>query len=74
MDTDLAMVLGITIACFSVPSLLSAFSDRRAPRAPALIILIATGLIVYASTNSPGGYQLGELPGVFARVIRQLLP
>jgi hypothetical protein len=53
---------------------LSAFSDRRAPRAPALTILIATALIVYAANSMPGGYQLSDLPAVFQRVFRMLAP
>lgn len=74
MDPDLALVAGLIIAGFSVPSLLSAFSDRRAPRAPALTILIATALIVYAASSMPGGYQLSDLPAVFRRVFRMLAP
>lgn len=74
MDPDLALVLGIIITGFSVPSLLSAFSDRRAPRAPAVTILIATALIVYAASVKPGGYQLSELPAVFTGVFRVLMP
>lgn len=74
MDPDLALVAGLIIAGFSVPALLSAFSDRRAPRAPALTILIATALIVYAASATPGGYQLSDLPAVFRRVFRLLAP
>ncbi|MFC6761082.1 hypothetical protein ACFQFQ_18870 [Sulfitobacter porphyrae] len=43
MDPDLALVLGIVIGALSIPSILSALSDRRAPRASALTILIAGG-------------------------------
>jgi hypothetical protein len=74
MNPDLALVMGIIIAGFSVPSLLSAFSDRRAPRAPALTLLIATALIVYAAKTFPGGYEFSELPEVFARTFRSLMP
>ena len=45
MDPDLALVMGVIIGIFSVPSILSAFSDSRAPRASALTILIAFALI-----------------------------
>jgi hypothetical protein len=31
MDSDLALVIGIVIACLAIPSILSAVSDRRAP-------------------------------------------
>ena len=45
MDTDMALILGLVLAAFSVPSMVSAYSDGRAPRASALTILIAGGLI-----------------------------
>lgn len=54
MDTDLALVLGLIIAALSIPSVLSAISDRRAPRASAITILIAGGLILFAIQGNPG--------------------
>lgn len=74
MDTDLALVLGIIIAALSIPSILSAVSDRRAPRASAITILIAGGLIVFAVSGKPGGYALQEIPEIFMRVIGRLMP
>lgn len=74
MEPDLALVLGILIAAFSVPSILSAFSDRRAPRASALTILIGGGLVLYAMQTNPGGYAMNEIPDVFVRVVGQYVP
>ena len=74
MDSDLALVIGIVIACLAIPSVLSALSDRRAPRASAITILIAGGLIVFAITSKPGGYQLGQLPDVIMNVVARYLP
>ena len=74
MDTDLALVLGIVIAALSIPSILSALSDRRAPRASAITILIAGGLIVFAVTGKPGGYALQDIPDTFVRVTARLRP
>ena len=68
MTPDLSLVLGIVIAVFSVPSILSALADGRAPRASAITILIAGGLILYAIQSQPGGYTLQEIPNVFVRV------
>jgi hypothetical protein len=73
MEPDLALVLGIVIAGFSIPSILSAMSDRRAPRASALTILIGGGLILYALQSQPGGYSLNDVPDVFSRVFRRYL-
>ncbi len=69
MTPDMYLVLGIVIAGLSVPSILSAVSDGRAPRASAITILIAGGLILLAIQTQPGGYTLQEIPDVFVRVI-----
>lgn len=74
MEPDLALVLGVVIAAFSIPSILSALSDRRAPRASALIILIGGGLIFYAVQSNPGGYSFEDIPTVFTQVIGRYLP
>lgn len=74
MDPDLALVLGTVIAAFSIPSILSAFSDKRAPRASALTILIAGGLILYAVQTKPQGYVLNQVPDVFVDVVARYMP
>jgi formate-dependent nitrite reductase membrane component NrfD len=74
MTTDLALVLGIVIAGFSIPSILSAFSDRRAPRASAITTLIAGALILYAIQTKPGGYALEDVPNAFIRVVAEYIP
>ena len=74
MDPDLALVLGIIICGFSIPSILSAISDSRAPRASALTVLIGGGLVLYALQNSPGGYSLEQIPDIFVRTLGRFLP
>lgn len=74
MTPDLALALGIVIAGFSVPSVLSALSDRRAPRASAVTILIGGGLILYAMQTQPGGYSLEDVPNAMASAFNQLFP
>ncbi len=74
MDTDLALVVGIIFAALSVPSILSAVADRRAPRASAITILIAGGLIVFAVMGKPGGYEFQQLPDVFVSVFARYMP
>ena len=69
MDTDLALVIGIFLGVLSIPSVLSAMSDCRAPRASAVTILIAGGLILYAVITHPGGYTFQQIPNVFTNVI-----
>ena len=73
MDPDTVLVLGFITAALAVPSMLSAAIDQRIPRASAVTILIAGGLIVYAFQTQPGGYTLDEIPHVFVRVIAQIV-
>ncbi|MFT4959640.1 MAG: hypothetical protein ACI92Z_000716 [Paracoccaceae bacterium] len=74
MDPDLALILGLIVACFAIPSVLSAFSDSRAPRASSMIILIAGALVLYAVTTKPGGYTVKDIPGTFFQVINRFMP
>jgi len=74
MDTDLVLLVGIVIAALSVPSVLSALSDKRAPRASAITILIAGGLILFAMQGKPVGYRLAELPDIVVNVIARYMP
>ncbi|MEW2912864.1 hypothetical protein [Leisingera sp. JC11] len=73
MDTDLALILGLVIAGFTVPPVISALSERRPPRASVLTILIAIGLVTYAVMMNPGGYSVDEIPDVFFRVVGRFL-
>jgi hypothetical protein len=57
-----------------VPSILSAMSDGRAPRASAITVLIAGGLILFAIQTKTGGYSFAELPDVMVRVLARYLP
>ena len=62
MNPDLALVLGIVIAGFSIPAIVSAFSDSRAPRAASLMLLLGGGLIAWALTTKTGGYTREQIP------------
>lgn len=69
MHPDTALVLGLIIGMFSIPSIVSAFSDGRAPRASMLTILIGGGFILYAISNKSGGYAVEDVPDVFFSVL-----
>jgi hypothetical protein len=69
MDTDLFLSIGIILLVLTIPSLLSAWTEGRAPRFAALILLASAGLIVVALTQKPGGYSFGEIPDVMMNVI-----
>lgn len=74
MDNDLVLVVGIILAVLSIPSILSAISDRRAPRASAITVLIAGGLILFAVQGKPGGYSLEQMPDVVMSLIARYMP
>ena len=73
MSADQWLVLGFILAVFSVPAIVSAWSDRRAPRVSAVTILIAGGMINYALPQKPGGYVLADLPEVVIKVVSQVM-
>lgn len=73
MHPDLALVLGITLAAFSIPSMVSAFADRRTPRVSALVVILAGVLILWAMNTQPNGYQWRDIPETFVRVIARFL-
>jgi len=74
MDADLAMALGVVLAVFSVPALLSAMSEGRTPRVGALVLMTAGGLMLWAISNKPGGYTVAELPAVILNVMARYIP
>lgn len=73
MSHDLALVLGLVIGGFSIPAIVSAFSDARTPRVASVVIMIAGGLVAWALTTKPGGYTLDEIPEVFVKVTRDII-
>lgn len=66
---DLYLVFGIVIAGFAIPSMLGAISERRAPRASAIAVLVGGTMILLAFTQKPGGYTLEDIPEAFIRVV-----
>ncbi|MDQ2089787.1 hypothetical protein [Marimonas arenosa] len=69
MDSDLALVVGLVVAVFSVPAVISALSERRAPRVAAIVLIVGGGLVAWSVSQKPGGYTLGEIPDVIVRVV-----
>lgn len=74
MDADMALVIGLVVALFAIPAMVSAYSDGRAPRVAALAVLVAGGLMIWAITSKPGGYALNEIPDVIIGVLGRVLP
>jgi hypothetical protein len=73
MSNEFSLVLGVIICALSVPSMISAFSSSRPPRAATMLFVIGGGLVAWAVVNQPGGYSFEELPVIFTRVLAQII-
>jgi len=73
MSNDQILVISIILCALSVPSLLAAYSENRAPRAGAIMVLVGGMLLVFALMRKPTGYSFDEIPHVFVSVIAGLL-
>lgn len=73
MDPDVFFVLGSIFAVLSIPAVVSAFADGRAPRAAALTVLMGGGMIAFAVAERPGAYSFETAPDVFAKVISRAI-
>lgn len=73
MDPDLVFVVGFVIAVFSIPAIVSAFSDGRSPRVSAIVVLIGGLMVGYAITERPGAYNFDTFGEVFVGVIGKFL-
>ena len=69
MDYDLFLVIGIVLLVFTIPAIVSSISDRRAPRLPALVLMIGAVLVTLALTQRPGGYTFDGIVAAFASVV-----
>lgn len=69
MDYDLYLVIGLVVAVFSVPAVVSAISDNRTPRVAAIALIAGGALVAYAASQKPGGYSIDQVPNVVVKVI-----
>ncbi len=73
-NPDLIFVIGLIVGVLAVPSLLSAFSEGRSPRAAAIMVMICAGLIAVAVLQKPeGSYSVGKIPEIFTKVVGDIL-
>lgn len=73
MDPDLFFIIGIVLAVLSLPSMISAFSEGRAPRVATFTAVVAGCMIVYAIQTNPEGYTFKGIPEVFVRVVARII-
>jgi len=73
VNPDQFFVIGLLVGLLSIPALISAFSESRPPRAAAIMVMISIVLILLAVLQKPGGYDMGEVPGIVAGVLSDLV-
>lgn len=73
MDSDVLLVVGVTFAFLGFPTLVNAYSQSRFPKLAVLLFAIGGVLIVVANDQHMGGYEVADLPRVFARVLGRFL-
>ena len=73
MEFDFIFVLGLLVAAFGVPSLVSAYADKRRPTRAIMIFLIGGGMIYYAIVMNPGAYSVATIDDVILIVIGRIL-
>jgi hypothetical protein len=69
MDADLFLTLGIVLLVLTIPSLLSAWVEGRAPRIGAIMLLASFGMIAGAAASKPSGYTFNEVPDIMIAVL-----
>lgn len=73
MDPDIVMTLGIALGLVSFPSLIhNVLHDGRPSKIVGFFCLVSVVVMVIATLNKPGGYDVIELPGVFFSVLGRL--
>ena len=73
MDTDLALVSGIVLLVFSIPSIISVLTDGMMPRVTLLVAFAAIGLIIWAVIERPGGFSLEDVMNAFVGVAAMII-
>lgn len=73
IDPDYIFVIGLVVGLLAIPALIGAFSESRTPRAAAIMVLIAAGLVSVAVLRKPGGYSVQAVPEVFMRVVGDII-
>jgi len=69
MGNDVILVLGLLAGALSIPSLISAFSSSRPPRAAIIYFVIGGALVSWAVYQQPNSYTVENIPDVVVRVI-----
>lgn len=73
MFTDYLLAIGLVLGLFSIPAMLSAYADRRTPRASMSAFILSVAIIALAYARHPGGYAMSDVPNVVVAVIADII-
>lgn len=70
MDPDLIFVLAVGIFALVIPAVISAFSSSDKSLRPAVFAVVIGGtMILWAMSQTPGGYSLAEIPSIIVELL-----
>ena len=69
MVYDVVLVVGLVLAALSIPSIMSAWIDKRSPQIAVVLLCLAAVMVVAAVILSPNSYRIDRIPHVFIDVI-----
>ena len=73
MVADYILIVGVAVGIFALPSFLNALTESRKPSAALVMAGMSLSCIALANALHPIGYQLAQVPSVFARVFGQFV-
>ena len=69
INPDYLFVIGLALAIYAVPAIVSAMIDGRAMRGGLMFLFLACAAVVVATVLRPGQYTFMGIPDVIIRVI-----
>jgi len=69
MDLDLIFVAGLLVGAFAIPSLVSAFADRRLPVQAVVMFIVAGVAIAYTIQEDAARYTVDNTDDVVVEVL-----
>lgn len=73
VDPDILFVAGAALPVLAFPAAVGAFTEGRAPRVAAILVMVGGGLMGLAAYQRPGLYSFETAPQAVVRVVDALL-
>lgn len=73
MNNDVILVLGVLIGAMAFPSIVSAFSAGRPPRAAIVYFVLGGGLISWVLIRQPNTYSVETFPALVVKVVADII-